>query len=248
MKSRSWVQVMVAALLVLAAGAVLALAKTTQITVEKNGEEKLTVKTDGVMEELRLEDFADGEERSFGDGEHKITVRRNGDSLNVMMDGFPVGHHMPHHVDCDKRHVSVWCDTDEELLATGEKAYSFRIETDREDAVDVHQRIAIVTSTDGDEVLVETLDGDVHPILLEIADGEGDRLVQKVIRHHGCDRVQFVCEEDGSAITIPTDKATQETYLCPVCGREMQRQENQKQVHVMKIIGANDDEESRPRD
>ncbi len=93
MKENRWMQVLLAAVLIIIAGSVIALAETVDVEVEVDGDTRTTVeiKTDDSIEVFTLDDLADGEERIIESGEHTITVRRDGDDITVLMDGESLG-------------------------------------------------------------------------------------------------------------------------------------------------------------
>ncbi|MCK5377758.1 MAG: hypothetical protein KAJ78_00085 [Acidobacteria bacterium] len=93
MKENRWMQVLVAAVIIVLAGSVIALAETVDVEVEVDGEASTTVevRTDDSIDVFTLDDLADGEERVIESGEHTITVRRTGDEITVLMDGESLG-------------------------------------------------------------------------------------------------------------------------------------------------------------
>ena len=74
MKQMSWLHVLLAAALVVAGGAALAFAAAPDV------EKRVKVNINGDVESFQLEDFADGETRTFDAGAHTVTVTRNGDA------------------------------------------------------------------------------------------------------------------------------------------------------------------------
>ena len=93
MKENRCMQVLLAAVLIIIAGGVIALAETVDVEVEVDGEASTTVevRTDDTIDVFTLDDLADGEERIIESGEHTITVRRDGDDITVLMDGESLG-------------------------------------------------------------------------------------------------------------------------------------------------------------
>ncbi len=89
MKDRRWMQILLAAGVIVLAGGVIALAETVDVEVEVDGNSQTTVevKTDDSFDVFTIDDLADGEERIIESGEHTITVRRDGDEITVLMDG-----------------------------------------------------------------------------------------------------------------------------------------------------------------
>ena len=93
MKENRWMQILVAAVVIVFAGCVIALAETVDVEVEVDGEASTTVevRSDDSIEVFTLDDLADGEERIIESGEHTISVRRDGDEITVLMDGESLG-------------------------------------------------------------------------------------------------------------------------------------------------------------
>jgi len=93
MKENRWMQVLLAAVLIIIAGGVIALAETVDVEVEVDGDAQTTVevRTDDSIDVFTVDDLADGEERIIESGEHTISVRRDGDDITVLMDGEALG-------------------------------------------------------------------------------------------------------------------------------------------------------------
>ena len=93
MKENRWMQVLLAAVLIIIAGGVIALAETVDVEVEVDGDAQTTVevRTDDSIDVFTVDDLADGEERIIESGEHTITVRRDGEEITVLMDGEALG-------------------------------------------------------------------------------------------------------------------------------------------------------------
>lgn len=87
MPNKRWVQTLVAALIIIMVGAIVAFSGETTIDVRAEAEggkvHKVTVDVDGTVQEIELDDLADGESRTFGDGESEVTVTRDGKVLLV---------------------------------------------------------------------------------------------------------------------------------------------------------------------
>jgi hypothetical protein len=90
MNRNSWTRYLVAAALILLAGAVWSLAgeeKELNIQVKNLDGQEITVDVNGVKETIHLDDLAPGEEREIQVGEHPITIRRVDDQLTLVHEG-----------------------------------------------------------------------------------------------------------------------------------------------------------------
>lgn len=99
MKENRCMQVLVAAVVIVIAGCVIALAETVDVEVEvdEKAATRVEVRTDDTIDVFTLDDLADGEERVIKEGDHTITVRRDGDDITVEMDGEALDAGMPGH-------------------------------------------------------------------------------------------------------------------------------------------------------
>ncbi len=99
MKENRWMQVLLAAVVIVIAGSLIALAETVDVEVEVDEKAATTVeiRTDDSIDVFTLDNLADGEERIIESGEHTITVRRDGDEITVLMDGEALDAGMPGH-------------------------------------------------------------------------------------------------------------------------------------------------------
>ncbi len=238
-----WLQIVVAAGMVLMAGVAITMsAQEVRVEVLKAGDEEIEIRLDDSSETVRLEDLADGEERTFGTSEHPVTVRRNGDQLEVLLDGKEIGVGGCLH----RADKMLWIgDEDHEgdgvrkivMLKSGEDMAEEIIEL-RVDMI--KERLAGAGLDDLDlsgldQLLVEGGDHDPHLIRVDAT-------------HHvladGKKRVRYRCEETGSMLVIDADQATGDTYICPATGCVMEKVE-EPEVKVIKIqLCDGDDEES----
>ena len=109
-----WTRYLIAAALILLAGAVWALAEQVEMRVEVRTEDgqEITVDVNGVKETVYLDDLAVGEERSYDVGGHPVTIKRVGDSLTLVHEGagmLPDKIHKLKGADCDM----VWVTTED---------------------------------------------------------------------------------------------------------------------------------------
>ena len=120
------------------------------------------------LQTLKLEDLADGETRTFGVGDHKVTVTRNGDKLSVNIDGMEGlhGKHVMigsagHDIDCDTEDgdCNLWVSDDGNVikLGTGGMHGNMMFIGDEGDA---HGNVIIKSIGDGTDIEKE-----VHVIL-----------------------------------------------------------------------------------
>ncbi len=92
MSKQTWVHWVVAAILVVVAGVMIASAEERiEVRVEKNSGDEISVDVNGVTEVVRLDDLADGESRTFDVGDHELVVKRVGDDLTIVNDGHGFG-------------------------------------------------------------------------------------------------------------------------------------------------------------
>ncbi len=239
MKKTSVVQAIVAAVLVILGGLALALAgeEPVRLEVRQQAGDRVTVEVNGEPTVVELGSLRDGEERSFPAGAHSLTVRRSGGALVVTLDGHELG--APGEVEADS---FVWVQGDE---------------------AKVQRKVVVITDGEGGEgatsqVHVSTDDGapGEHVRVVKIRRGAGSpgaeaellALVGEGGLEHahegGClDRVRFRCADDGTVVAIAKDKATQDSYSCPVCGRPMVKEEG-PQVRVMTFV--TEDEGAKP--
>ncbi|MBD3869104.1 MAG: hypothetical protein IFK94_13360 [Acidobacteria bacterium] len=179
---------------------------------------------------LKLEDLADGETRTFGEGDHKVTVTRNGDQLSVNVDGLEGlkglhGKHVMigsagHDIDCDseKGDCNLWVSEDGNVIKLGAggiggNAMFFS------DEGDAHGNVIIEAIGDGGDI-----EKNVHVIRI----GEGGPHIVKMIGgmmgHHGShgDHTVLRCEEGDTTMVLDTDEA-EEVFFCPKHKTELKK-------------------------
>ena len=94
-EKRTWSSI-IAAAIILVGGVVVSNAETIDLEVEVENGSSATVQViiDGESQTFTVDDLADGEERTFEAGEHTVIIRRDGDDIDVLLDGDEIGAHM----------------------------------------------------------------------------------------------------------------------------------------------------------
>ena len=247
MSKQTWVHWVVAAILVLAVGAIIASAEERiEVRVEKNSSDEISVDVNGVTEVVRLDDLADGESRTFDVGDHELVVTRVGDELTITSDGHAFGSFGGHGKFLDNL---VWFSEDgEEIHIDGDGNHEMMqkiIIMKSDDEVDGGTRTYTI-HIDGDEVMldgdhiveldeIEKLHGGGHHGAVFIsADGDVDHPM--IVRSHGMHSglVKYLCKETGSILMVKEEDAIEDAYICPATGCVMNRIE-EPEVHVIKI-------------
>jgi len=220
MKRESCVRYLVGAALVLLIGAVWALAEEIEMNVEvrNEGGQVVTVDINGVTETVRVGDLAEGEQRTFDVGDHKVVVKRVGDSLVLINDEHGLA----------------------ELEEAGED-HAYVVVTDEDESCDHPcRRVVIMKTGDGQAIDIEELEGGGDKILIFTEDEhEGDRelhwvaegeegspvFIKKVVRAGG-DFVTYRCEETGSTLIVKAGEKLLDDYIDPVTGCVMKKIDN----------------------
>lgn len=203
MKDNRLMQVLMAAVVIMIAGCVMALAETVDVDVEVDEHAATTVqvKTDDTFDIFTLDNLADGEERVITEGDHTITVRRIGDDITVLMDGESLDTGMPGHAKKIQKIVMVGEPGENEekkiVVVGGHHGHKF-IECD-ENGEGV--KIVKIHKGEGDEDFVWHADGDVEEILIELEEeiGEGEIAKIKVMIEEGLmgDEMVFFGDDEG---------------------------------------------------
>ena len=171
------------------------------------------------MSNLKLEDLADGETRTFGEGDHKVTVTRTGDQLTVTIAGLE-GLHGKHVLLVDGDHGADVETGEDHLLWIGEDGKVITIK-----GADADGKVMIKTSGDGTEIEKEVHvirigeDGEKHAenITIDVMKEGGQPHVIKMISkgdHGHGDKTVLRCPEGDTTMVIDKEDA-EETYLCP---------------------------------
>ena len=247
MRKQTWVQWVVAAILVVIAGAFIASAEERiEIRVEKESADLISVDVNGVTEVVRLEDLADGESRTFDVGDHELVVKRVGDDLTIISDGHGFGSFGAHGAG---HSTNVWVTDDgEDIEITGDCEFSEKkmivVKVDGLEGEDGEVKTYTI-HVDGDEVL---LDGE-HNIeideIMNLHEGhhgavfiseDGDVDHPMIIKSHGMHAglVKYLCEETGSILMVKQEDALEDAYICPATGCVMTKVD-EPEVRVIKI-------------
>lgn len=202
MKENRCMQVLLAAVLIIIAGGVIALAETVDVEVEVDGEASTTVevRTDDTIEIFTLDDLADGEERIIESGEHTITVRRDGDDITVLMDGESLDGSDGAMI---QKMIRLGESRDGEdtkiVMVGGHHGHKF-IECDSEGE---GVKVIKIRKGEGDEDFVWQGDGDadIETILIELEEeiGEGELAEIKLILEGGLEGEEMIFFGDDEA-------------------------------------------------
>jgi len=247
MSKQTWVHWVVAAILVVIAGAFIASAEERiEVRVEKESADLISVDVNGVTEVVRLEDLADGESRTFDVGDHELVVKRVGDDLTIINDGHDFGSFGVRGVG---HSTNVWVtDEGENIEIDGDCEFSENkmivMKVDGLEGEDGEVKTYTI-HVDGDEVM---LDGDHnfeidevmklhnghHGAVFISEDGDVDHPM--IIKSHGMHAglVKYVCEETGSVLMVKQEDALEDAYICPATGCVMTKME-EPEVRVIKI-------------
>ncbi len=247
MSKQTWVQWVVAAILVVIAGAFIASAEERiEIRVEKESADLISVDVNGVTEVVRLEDLADGESRTFDVGDHELVVKRVGDDLTIISDGHGFGSFGAHG---EGHSTNVWVTDDgEDIEITGDCEFSEKkvivMKVDRLEGEDGEVKTYTI-HVDGDEVLLNgehnieideimNLHGEHHGTVFISEDGDVDHPM--IIKSHGMHAglVKYICEETGSILMVKQEDALEDAYICPATGCVMTKVD-EPEVRVIKI-------------
>ena len=180
------------------------------------------------LQTLKLEDFADGESRTFGEGDHKVVVTRNGDKLSVKIDGLDGlhGKHVMiggagHDIECgsDDGDCNIWVSEDGNIITLGEGGIGGHAMFFSDDGAhgDIEKEVHVVRIGEGGE---NTFTVDVE--------GEGGPHIVKMIGggHHAAhgnamfitsgdsDKTVLRCEEGDTTMTVDSERA-EEVFFCP---------------------------------
>ncbi len=231
MKHGSVIRIVVTGMIAVALGAAPALAESLVVrVVEGDSAQTVTVDVEGSAETIAVGDLEDGGQRSFIAGDHEILVRRDGDRLEVLLDGRPITVH--------RDGPSVWVGDDGVVTDLG--AGDRRIVVVSTDAtVKVAEGDGAYVWTTGDGEVPEEVEVVVERLRRELA-GEGGNEGREgvvVLRSLGgdepvvldldaaADRVRYRCGESGSELLVSREDAIHDTYVDPATGCLMARVE-----------------------
>lgn len=254
MSKQTWVHWVVAAILVVVGGFLIASAEERiEVRVEKNSSDEISVDVNGVTEVVRLDDLADGESRTFDVGDHELVVKRIGDDLTIVSDGHGFGSFGGHG-------TNVWVtDEGENIEIDGDCEFSenkvivMKIAGDGGEAGEAK---TYTIHVDGDEVLVDgdqTIDideivklhgGGEHGAIFISKDGNVHH--PEMVSWNGMhsDLVKYRCEETGSVLMVKKDEAIEDVYICPATGCVMTKVEEPEMrvITIEKRIEVEDEE------
>jgi hypothetical protein len=246
MNKRTWLQVVLAAILIVVAGAIIAAAEEQRIEVrvEQESPDEISVDINGVNEVVRIDDLADGESRTFDVGDHEIVVRRVGDELKLTDDGFGVG-------TGGELKTMVWLTDDGKRIeidgdgtdAAGQRVMVMKVAGDggengepRTYTVEVDGDRVLLNGepvVDVDEIIMRNKGEYPHGVFIgEGEDGEHVKVFRSVVK--GGDLVTYRCEESGSILMVKRDDAIEDAYICPATGCLMTRVE-EPDVHTITV-------------
>jgi len=246
MSKQTRVQLIIAAVLVVVLGAILASAEERiEVKVEKESADEISVDINGVTEVIHLADLADGEERAFDVGDHELIVKRVGGDLTIVGNGPGFGS------------LGKSLDT---MVWVGDNGEDVEIDGDCEFGDKKVEKVIVMTSgdeeggeaktytirVDGDEVMVDGDDDiEIDEVMKLNGDGQHGAIFISEdgnVHHPGVvnwtgmnsDMVKYRCEETGSTLLVKKDDAIEDVYICPATGCVMTKVE-EPEVHVIKI-------------
>lgn len=241
MNGHAWLRVIVAAAIILAGGALLALADPGD--VNEVSDQRVVVKVNDSVESIGLEDLADGETRELTAGDHTIVVTRRGDRLDVRMDGSELldGAAGSHQIE-----TMVWVGDEDAsepdlervivMKGAGEgtgKVQTYSIRTSKGEG-DAEITIDVDAIVEGDLAGLAELDALGHADTMVFTPHGSHPVVVAGPGMRG-DMVRYRCEETGSELLVAKDDALSDSYVCPATGCLMVRVD-EPQVHVVKIV------------
>jgi len=263
MKKSTWLQVVLAAVVVVVAGAVLGFACEDEIRVKvmKTDGDLVTITTNGTTEELTLEDLEEGETRTFTVGEHEVTVMRVGDELTVTLDDGELAGLLEgvKGKKISKRVVVVTDDCEGEAKADafvsggskhviihragGEIEIESELFEGLEDLEDLEEhgvRVHRIGKGDGHKMIFisEGDEGRDEGELAFLLSGEDHDFHWVGAHGPGChgDYVTYECPEDGTRLQLKKDKDQADSHLCPLCGAAMEKLEGPEIVRKKVLV------------
>jgi hypothetical protein len=264
MRKSTRLQVVLAAIVVIVAGAVSVWAGDEEIRlkVEKNDSDQITIDINGTTEVITLDDLAEGEERTFDAGEHTVTVKRVGEELGVTLDDGELAGLLEGVEGTGKAKRVV-------VITDGDEAHAKAIGSDGSRHVIIHRGDGEI---EVESEIMENL-GDLEEIgehdvwVHRLGEGEGRTMVfisgddeevdgerlELLLNGEGedfhwvgspcChgDYVTYECPEDGTRLQVKKDRDTGGAHVCPVCGATLEVQEGPeilRQKVVVEVVEA----------
>ncbi|MFV2073053.1 MAG: hypothetical protein ACC742_10440 [Thermoanaerobaculales bacterium] len=222
MRNRDWTQYLVAAIIVLLAGAFWALAEEVEMKVQvrNHGGQEISIDVNGVKETIQLEDLAEGEERSFDVGGRPIVVRRVQDSLTLIHEGLMEG-----------GEGGAFFVGDE-----GAEGHRVIVIKKGEGGEDCDINIEELEERFGDELQTIEIKGAPHRMAWHSAKGNcGTYIINSGEQVQGTDFVHYRCEATGSMLTVKKDENLLDDYVDPVTGWLMKKVDGPN-VRVITIL------------
>ncbi len=243
-----WSRYLIAAALILAVGALWALADGTTVKVEVRNEDgrEITVDVNGVTEVISLDDLAEGEVRSYEVGGHPITVTRVDDRLALVHEGGEeamtwvgkeVGEDGRHFI--VRKHAEGGSDEgcERKLMFVGEgqgATEDFLILRGPDGSIDVEA----LEEKYGDHLQTIDVEGGGEGVTWVDGSGAGHPIIVKRLGAPPCgDMVRYRCEETGSTLTVKKAEGLLESYTDPVTGCVMTKvEEPMRKVVRVKVV------------
>lgn len=200
-------------------------------------------------EKIDLSDLADGETRTFGQGEHQITAVREGDLITIAVGDTEMVSDFTCHAAKDNCFVILSGDDDAVKLmvtrggeGTGhmEKQVMVMAFGDREHDADHEfvfsdedgEQVNVMVSTHGEgHHWVSRDDGDVRVFVTR--DGEGDSKVRRIVLH--ADTTTLRCPEGDTTMRLQEGDEDEGPFYCPKHDIKLEKVDPRKhirQIHV----------------
>ncbi len=234
-----------------------------KVEVEAEDENRtavVEVKTGDTVEVFTVDDLEDGEERVFQTGDRTVTVRRVGDDINVLLDGEELGAGGEGKQIRKIIKIGGDGDCDHDLLLEGSDENVWHMKEGNEGVKIIMIRKGedgeeLVWHGDGEDIDLETIIVELEGELGEGEEHEIDVIVEKLKGHHGVvfigdddsapkmikimggphgGMVRYRCEATGSMLLVNEEHATQDSFIDPATGCEMNKVELEDD-HVMVV-------------
>jgi len=240
MRKIDWTRYLMVAALVLLISAAWALAetKTMKIEILSDGGQEISIDVNGVVEVIKLDDLAEGEERSIDVGGHPVVVKRVNDNLMLVHEGGMKGHIAPFG---EGEHNLVFVtkggEGDALFIGDGDAGDRRVIMIKKgEGGEDCEINIEKLEKRFGDELKTIEIEGAPHRMMWHSAHGGGGPFIFKSGgQFQGGEFVHYRCEETGSMLTVKKDEYLLDDYIDPVTGCVMKKVDGPN-VRVMTIV------------
>ena len=217
-------------------------------------------------ETVDLSELADGETRTFGEGEHQITVTRDGDQVTIKHPGEESDRSITCELSTDScKILHIDGDPSKNVIMIKKTGHC---EGGDEDCIDIMTELQ--TSVGGPhEVMVMTLDCDegedcgkqIRTKVISAHGGEASATAQVMVGHladtmvlegdgegrimviTAGDQVTLRCPEGDTTMAVARDEAD-ETYLCPKHSLVMEKAaagSGARTIQIRKVKGGDDD-------